>query len=442
MKQKITILITIFFVNIIISQNIANGKTTAASSGDNHALAVDGNLGTRWESDHSDPQWWSVDLGASYTIGNIIIKWEASYGSEYKIQISNDNMNWTDIYTENAGDGGTDDLSVNATGQYIRYYGTARGLPYGHSFWEFEVYEAIPASQDASLSNLTVNGTTVSGFSSQIYEYDVTLSPGSTEVPTVIATTSQASPAVANITNATSLPGTTTILVTAQDATTQQTYTINFSVEKENLAANKTATASSEVQSAAFAFDENTGTRWESDQTDSEWVYIDLETANNINGVQLNWEGAYGSEYTIDVSNDAINWNTVYTEDSGDGGIDDITFTTTSARYVRMNGTTRGTIYGYSLWEFEVYGDAPLNVENYIKYNTLIYPNPTTNFVHFKSDFNIETLTIFDVLGKKIYEDNTSTTTKKVSLGNFKRGIYLAKIRIEGEEYSKKIMKK
>ena len=29
---------------------------------------------------------------------------------------------------------------------------------------------------------------------------------------------------------------------------------------------------------------------------------------------------------------------------------------TGSARYVRMNGTARGTGFGYSLWEFGVYG--------------------------------------------------------------------------------------
>jgi hypothetical protein len=27
-----------------------------------------------------------------------------------------------------------------------------------------------------------------------------------------------------------------------------------------------------------------------------------------------------------------------------------------SGRYVRLLGTQRGTAYGYSLWEFEVYG--------------------------------------------------------------------------------------
>ncbi len=38
------------------------------------------------------------------------------------------------------------------------------------------------------------------------------------------------------------------------------------------------------------------------------------------------------------------------------GGVDDHTGLSNSARYVRINGTARGTAWGYSLWEFEVYG--------------------------------------------------------------------------------------
>ena len=36
------------------------------------------------------------------------------------------------------------------------------------------------------------------------------------------------------------------------------------------------------------------------------------------------------------------------------GGFDDLSVTG-SGRYVRMNGTARGSTYGYSLWEFGVY---------------------------------------------------------------------------------------
>ncbi|MGH3376656.1 MAG: discoidin domain-containing protein [Actinoallomurus sp.] len=42
---------------------------------------------------------------------------------------------------------------------------------------------------------------------------------------------------------------------------------------------------------------------------------------------------------------------------NGDGGGDEVTFPTTNARYVRMLGVRPATSYGYSLWDFEAYGD-------------------------------------------------------------------------------------
>ena len=126
-----------------------------------------------------------------------------------------------------------------------------------------------------------------------------------------------------------------------------------------NLALNKTVTVSSvEVPSlpGSYAVDGNTGTRWSSVFTDPQWIYVDLGADYNVSRVILNWEAAYASAYQIQVSNDTTNWTDVYSTTTGDGGIDDVSFVSTSARYVRMYGTTRATQYGYSLWEFEVYG--------------------------------------------------------------------------------------
>src|SRR5262249_10812789 len=68
------------------------------------------------------------------------------------------------------------------------------------------------------------------------------------------------------------------------------------------------------------------------------------------------WETAYGKAYEIDVSSDASTWTKVYSTTLGAGGTDDITFPAAAGRYVRMYGTQRGTRWGYSLWEFGVYG--------------------------------------------------------------------------------------
>ncbi|MGD8176306.1 glycosyl hydrolase [Marinimicrobium sp. ARAG 43.8] len=106
--------------------------------------------------------------------------------------------------------------------------------------------------------------------------------------------------------------------------------------------------------SAAQAVDGDGGTRWASAWTESEWIYVDLGTSQTLSQVVLDWEGAYGKGYEIQVSDDASTWTTVYTETAGVGGVDDIAVNATG-RYVRMLGTERGTGYGYSLWRFEVY---------------------------------------------------------------------------------------
>lgn len=130
-----------------------------------------------------------------------------------------------------------------------------------------------------------------------------------------------------------------------------------------NVALGKTVTASSVEAGTSFtadkAVDGNPTTRWSSNNTDPQWISVDLGQATGINRVLLNWETAYGKSYQIQVSNDAVNWTNVFSTTTGDGGIDDISFTAASARYVRMYGTQRGTEWGYSLWEFEVYKSAP-----------------------------------------------------------------------------------
>jgi len=125
-----------------------------------------------------------------------------------------------------------------------------------------------------------------------------------------------------------------------------------------NLALGKGASASS-LETSAFpasqAVDGNTGTRWSSTFADPAWMAIDLGSAQSFNRVVLRWEAAYGKAYQIQVSNDNASWTTVYTQNAGLGGTEDFSFATTSARYVRMYGTARGTQWGYSLFEFEVY---------------------------------------------------------------------------------------
>ncbi|MGM8227131.1 discoidin domain-containing protein [Cellvibrio sp. ARAG 10.3] len=120
----------------------------------------------------------------------------------------------------------------------------------------------------------------------------------------------------------------------------------------------KTATASTYVgadYAPALVLDGNSSTRWSSNHADNNWIAIDLGSNHTITGAKLHWEGAYGKSYQIQTSNDKSNWTTIYSTTNGDGGVDNLNLNGTG-RYIRMNGIKRATEWGYSLWEFEVFG--------------------------------------------------------------------------------------
>jgi cysteine-rich repeat protein len=113
----------------------------------------------------------------------------------------------------------------------------------------------------------------------------------------------------------------------------------------------------------AYAIDGNHSTRWASAFVDPSWIYVDLGAPRSIDTVVLDWEAAASSRYDIRISNDAVNWITVYTEQSGNGGVDTITGLNAVGRYVRMHSFSRTTQWGNSLYEFEVHGDPDPNCQ-------------------------------------------------------------------------------
>ncbi|MFI0895042.1 discoidin domain-containing protein [Streptomyces sp. NPDC020983] len=124
------------------------------------------------------------------------------------------------------------------------------------------------------------------------------------------------------------------------------------------LSQGRTATASSSENgsfTAPMAVDGSTGTRWSSAFADPQWLQVDLGASHTVSQVVLNWETAAARSFQIQTSGDGTNWTSVYSTTSGTGGTQTLNVSGTG-RYVRMYGTARTTGYGYSLWEFQVYG--------------------------------------------------------------------------------------
>ncbi|MFJ9526626.1 discoidin domain-containing protein [Streptomyces cyaneofuscatus] len=126
------------------------------------------------------------------------------------------------------------------------------------------------------------------------------------------------------------------------------------------LSQGKPVTASSEENygtPATAAVDGNANTRWSSAASDPQWIRVDLGATTRLSQVVLDWETAYGKGYRIELSTNGSTWSTAYQTTTGDGGTDTLDISG-EARYVRVYGTARGTGYGFSLWEFKVYGES------------------------------------------------------------------------------------
>ncbi|WP_299056788.1 glycosyl hydrolase [uncultured Eubacterium sp.] len=119
---------------------------------------------------------------------------------------------------------------------------------------------------------------------------------------------------------------------------------------------------------ASNAIDNNKDTRWESKHgSDNEYITVDLGSEKNVKQLQLLWEAASASDYTVEVSNDGENFTSVVTVTGGSGTayrLDTVTLkTATKARYIKINCKSRTTIYGYSIYEMGIYGTDAAKVD-------------------------------------------------------------------------------
>ncbi|GAA4988093.1 discoidin domain-containing protein [Streptomyces hyderabadensis] len=122
----------------------AQGRPASASSVENAgtpaAAAFDGDAGTRWSSQASDPQWVRVDLGAVRDLCKVDLNWEAAYAKDFRIEASSDGQNWQTLKSVTDATGGKSSYDVSGSGRYVRVYGTARATGYGYSLWEVAVH--------------------------------------------------------------------------------------------------------------------------------------------------------------------------------------------------------------------------------------------------------------------------------------------------------------
>jgi len=394
---------------VVPEVNIALNKTSKASSeftdpndgnktyqsllafdGKGTNETVDGKQ-SRWVSlrTKDDPtatsQWIYVDLEADYDISKVVLNWEGNGAKEYKVQISNDGQNWTDISHITDGKGGIDELTYkNTTGRYVRMLGIEPGGIYGYSLWEFEVYgEAVLEPENPNV-NLALNKS-----SNASSEY-----------------------------------------VDSKDG--NKTYESSLAFDGKG---------TNEIVDGKQS-------RWVSNRkSNDEWIYVDLQDIYNISKVILNWEGSGAKKYKVQVSNDGQVWTDISDINDGDGGLDELSYKDVTGRYVRMLGIEVGSDYGYSLWEFEVYGTTLKSKlqEIYKKYKDLDISSYTPNSIARYQEalnnavkvYNDDDVTSEDILKAiDLLEDSVKGLTKIVDKMELEETINSASKQLDTAKYT------
>jgi hypothetical protein len=346
---------------------------------------------------------------------------------------------------------------------------------------------------DTSLSALTQDGTTIAGFTKSSITYDISLAEGTTVVPTIAATANNPS-ATAAITAATSIPGTTTILITAEDGTTTNTVSINFSLQlpgvvgqeyltNPNINTTATSTETGVNGSGNFPALGGWGTgangsyaptsagNGDCHSEDRMFKFFKKNDAYVTQTVTLpvgtyNWSfwTRWAALVTWSAEGDVKPKFIVMTDDDGDGtwtAVQTIITTQPTAvnSWVQQSGTFENDSYRQVRIKFSKSGgtDAEPTNLNQLMYiddvsltfaSTLsiseeelmsfsIYPNPATDLISISGVENIKSIKVYSILGsleKEVFNTN------QIDISELSSGIHLIKVD-NGTVSIKKIIK-
>lgn len=116
------------------------------------SMAGDHQDGTRWESEHSDEQWWMLRFKQEQSVQSLTIVWESARAKAYEVQISTDGKQWRTIHRVQDGKGPVDELQIASSEacRLLRLKMDRRLTKWGYSIFEVLV-NGLPLAEDPSL---------------------------------------------------------------------------------------------------------------------------------------------------------------------------------------------------------------------------------------------------------------------------------------------------
>jgi hypothetical protein len=370
----------------------------------------DGSISTRWcANDGNAGHWWMVDLGASMNITRgTQVMWEQSGKAyKYKIETSNDNVNWT-LQADKTNNTSTDQIQNDVfydTARYVRI--TVTGLPTGAwaSFYDFKVLgetvnlaENKASSTDSTLTGFPVYwgvdgnattrwsaadqapghwvtvdlgnikniayGTQVSfEKSGSAYQYKVETSKDNTNWTLKVDKTNNTATEQVQTDYFTDTARYVRLTVTGvPSGNSASIYDFKVFGDPVNLALGKPVSTDSPdpANPADSGNDISTSTRWSAnDGNPGHWWTVDLGSSKWITGTQVMWEKLDSYyRYKIEASVDNVNWYTVVDKGwYGDTSQVQSDYFVTTAQYVRISviGVPSGATA--SFYDFKVFGE-------------------------------------------------------------------------------------
>lgn len=216
-----------------------------------------------------------------------------------------------------------------------------------------------------------------------------------------------------------------------------------------NLALNRpvvvSSTESSQGNVASLAVDGDRTTRWSSAYADPQNIVVDLGANYRLNRFSIVWENAYGRDYQIQVSPDNVTWTTAVTITGNTDLHNNHPNLNVTGRYVKVLGTARGTIYGYSIRELEAYGSVVTATHSATAAVSLqVYPNPAagTLTVALGPEWPLGTqLTVLNNTGQKVGVYTVRNSTQTLPTADLPAGLYLLRVQWQGAVQTIKFIK-
>ena len=179
----------------------------------------------------------------------------------------------------------------------------------------------------------------------------------------------------------------------------------------------------------------------------------------NIDAGITDWNGTGADAGGMDVDEDYVSlvfseddgatWSELYRWDSTSGLTNasqampevSISSTSSTAKFAlyAYSGVS-GADYDFHVTNFQV-TTTTLGTATNILEGFSLYPTIVKEELNFRSQNNVETITVFNLLGQKVFSGAPNTNNSSINLSNLRPGVYVVKVSAEGKIGSYKIVK-